>query len=117
MRRLEDYKVWQQSISLGLKVYEVTKAFPKEELYGLVSQMRRCAVSISSNIAEGAGRNTDKEFTQFLGYASGSAYELQTQLIYAKELGFVNENTSELLLKEVVIIQKMTYRLIESIKK
>ena len=80
--------VWQKSIQLTLMVYQLSKAFPREEIYGLTSQMRRCAVSIPSNIAEGAGRLNTPEFRQFLGIASGSSFELQTQLTIAKELGF-----------------------------
>ena len=80
--------VWQKSIQLTLMVYQLSKAFPREEIYGLTSQMRRCAVSIPSNIAEGAGRLNTPEFRQFRGIARGSSVELQTQLTIAKELGF-----------------------------
>lgn len=80
--------VWQKSIQLTVMVYQLSKTFPREEIYGLTSQMRRCAVSIPSNIAEGAGRLNTPEFRQFLGTARGSSFELQTQLTIAKELGF-----------------------------
>jgi four helix bundle protein len=80
--------VWQKGIQLAVLVYRITKAFPKEETYGLTSQIRRCAVSIPSNIAVGAGRLNTLEYKQFLGIARGSHFELQTQLIIAKELGF-----------------------------
>ena len=80
--------VWQKSIQLTVMVYQLSKTFPREEIYGLTSQMRRCAVSIPSNIAEGAGRLNTPEFRQFLGIARGSSFELQTQLTIAKELGF-----------------------------
>ena len=83
-----DLLVWQKGIQLTVVIYQFTKAFPKEEIYGLTSQMRRCAVSIPSNIAEGAGRLNTPEYKQFLGIARGSSFELQTQLIIAKELGF-----------------------------
>jgi len=69
-------------------IYQLSKTFPREEIYGLTSQMRRCAVSIPSNIAEGAGRLNTPEYKQFLGIARGSSFELQTQLVIAKELGF-----------------------------
>jgi four helix bundle protein len=80
--------VWQKGIALTLQIYRLTKTFPREEIYGLTSQMRRCAVSIPSNIAEGAGRLNTPEYKQFLGIARGSSFELQTQLVIAKELGF-----------------------------
>ena len=83
----EDLLVWQRSIELSLAVYAFTKDFPREEIYGLTSQLRRAAVSIASNIAEGRGRLTDGEFRQFLGTAQGSTYEVQTQLVIARKLG------------------------------
>lgn len=82
--------VWQRSIQLATAVYRMTQGFPREELYGLTSQMRRCAVSVPSNIAEGQGRNSTGEFRQFLGVARGSNFELQTQLEIARRLGFGN---------------------------
>ena len=74
-----DLVVWQKSMELTKKIYTITKDFPKEEVYGLTSQIRRSAVSIPSNIAEGKGRNSDKEFVRFLQISLGSLYELQTQ--------------------------------------
>ncbi len=82
-----DLIVWQKAIDLTVLIYELTKSFPKEELYGLSNQMRRCAVSIPSNIAEGAGRLNKAEYRQFLGIARGSSFELQTQLILVQKLG------------------------------
>lgn len=89
----QDYRdlvVWQKAIELSTCIYMLTQAFPKEELYGLVSQMRRASVSIASNIAEGRGRLNHAEFRQFLGLAQGSTYELQTQLIVAKNLNMAD---------------------------
>jgi four helix bundle protein len=86
----QDYRdllVWQKAIELALCVYDVTSTFPKEEMFGLRSQMRRAAVSIASNIAEGRGRLNPAEFRHFLGLAQGSTYELQTQLLIASHLG------------------------------
>lgn len=83
--------VWQKSILFVKDIYRVTRDFPEEEKYGLVSQLRRAAVSIPSNIAEGKSRNTDKEFKQFLYMARGSNSEIETQLIIANELGFINQ--------------------------
>ena len=85
-----DLIVWQKSMLLCKKVYIVTKNFPKEELYGLTSQIRRCAISIPSNIAEGRGRSSDKEFIRFLQISLGSIYELQTQLELAFELNYID---------------------------
>lgn len=83
--------VWQKAFQLTVEAYHITDAFPKSEIYGLVSQVRRCSVSIVSNIAEGAVRASKKEFIQFIMIAFGSGAELETQLLLAKELGFVND--------------------------
>jgi four helix bundle protein len=96
--------VWQRAIELTVCIYKLTRSFPKEELYGLISQMRRASVSVASNIAEGRGRITPGEFRQFLGLAQGSMYELQTQLLVARKLGMgsdENLNEAELLSDEV----------------
>src|ERR1035437_4851243 len=85
-----DLQVWQRSIQLTVVVYRLTQNFPREEIYGLTSQIRRAAVSVPSNIAEGQGRLTIGAFRQFLGIARGSNYELQTQLEIARSLGFGN---------------------------
>ena len=86
----QDYRdliVWQKAIELTVCIYSLTRSFPKQEIYGLNSQMRRASVSIASNIAEGRGRLTPAEFRQFLGIAQGSTYELQTQLVVTRSLG------------------------------
>lgn len=90
----KDLDVWKEAVMLVKKIYELTSVFPKEEIYGLTSQIRRAVVSIPSNIAEGAARNSTKEFIQFLYIALGSCAELDTQLIIAKELGYINEDQS-----------------------
>lgn len=102
--------VWQKRIVLVKEVYLCTRALPKEELFGLTSQMRRCAVSIPSNIAEGSKRGTKKDFIQLLRIASGSAAELETQLLIVSDLYTVNTDTAHGLLKEV---QKMLQSLIK----
>jgi four helix bundle protein len=83
-----DLKVWNKSIELTVLIYEFTRGFPKEEVYGLTSQMRRASVSIASNIAEGSARGTKRDFRQFVKLAHGSNCELQTQMIIARELHF-----------------------------
>lgn len=116
MHNFKELKIWSKSIDLATEIYKATSNFPTEEKYGLTSQMRRCAVSISSNIAEGAGRNTNGEFRQFLGIANGSSYELYTQLILSNKLKLIDDNTMNPILKEIDEIQKMNYKLQESKK-
>ena len=95
-RRHHDLQVWQEGMSLAKDVYAATAAFPREEIYGLTSQMRRAAVSIPSNVAEGAARSSKKEFLQFLVIARGSLMELETQIILSRDLGYI-ENHDTLL--------------------
>lgn len=86
-----DLETWQQAVALVLEVYRVTKLFPKEQLFGLTSQVRRAVVSIPSNIAEGQGRSSTKEFLHHLSIAYGSLCETETQLLIAKELGYLEQ--------------------------
>ena len=90
MNRYKELLVWQKSIDLAVDVYQLTEKLPKEERYGLISQINRRVVSSPSNIAEGAGRNTTKEFNNFLGIAQGSSFELDTQLIISSRLNFIS---------------------------
>ena len=105
-----DLIVWQKSMKLSKEIYLLTKTFPKEEFYGLTSQIRRCAISIPSNIAEGKGRNSDKEFIRFLQVALGSVYELQTQLELSLQLNYI-DNIDDLLNLSIEI-EKMINTLI-----
>jgi four helix bundle protein len=89
-QRLEDIKVWRRAVQLSVAVYRLTGSFPKQEMYGLSSQLQRAAVSVASNIAEGRGRLSKGEFRQFLGMAQGSNYEVQTRLLISGELGTGN---------------------------
>ena len=86
-----EIKVWQKAIELVVDIYSCTRSFPREELYGLAGQLRRAAVSIASNIAEGKGRRTDREFLQFLHHARGSVFEVETQLTIASRLAYLPE--------------------------
>ena len=108
----KDLIVWQKSLDLADAVYVLTRSFPKEEIYGLISQMRRCAVSIPSNIAEGSGRKTKKEFVRFLAIAYGSALELETQLLLSQRFGYthsIDAAEAHNLLDEVLrMLNKMT---------
>ncbi len=91
VKSFRELVVWQRAIELTLEIYKVTKAFPKDESFGLTSQLRRAAVSVASNIAEGQGRKTKGEFVQFLCVARGSNAEVQTQLVIAQGLGYSDE--------------------------
>ncbi len=117
MKTHKDLDVWKRAIELAKDVYELTKNYPKEELYGLVSQMRRSAVSIASNISEGAARQGKKEFIQFLYIALGSASELDTQIEISKSTG--NGETSKLdaIQNNMENIKKMLSGLIRSLKR
>jgi len=87
----QDLTVWQRAMEMTVSVYGLTRTFPKDEIYGLTSQLRRASVSVASNIAEGRGKMTDGEFRQFLGIAQGSTYEVQTQLLVARRLRLGDE--------------------------
>lgn len=108
----KDLDVWRKLMDFVTKLYKTTAVFPKEEMYGLSSQMRRAAVSIPSNIAEGAARKSNKEFIQFLHIALGSTVEIETQLIVSKNLKFIDEELFVILDKERNEIGRMLYGLI-----
>jgi four helix bundle protein len=112
VKSYRDLKVWQKAIKLSLAIYRLTAEFPVEERYGLTSQIRRAGVSIASNIAEGYGRGTRKEYKQFLAIARGSTLEVQTQLVIAEGLGYCKQlgfSETQALSEEV---SKMLYSLI-----
>ena len=117
MHKVEDLKIWQKSIELTKLVYDAVLSLPSNEKYGLTSQIKRSVISISSNIAEGAGRNSDKEFKQFLSIANGSSYELQTQLILTVELNLISNDKIQSIVKLLVEVQKMNYSLQKSLDK
>lgn len=106
MNNYKTLKIWQKAVDLAVKVYKSTENFPKEEKFGLISQIRRSVVSIPSNIAEGSGRNSDKEFKNFLGYSHGSTFELETQLIIANKVGFIEDIQFSTIQKDIIEIQK-----------
>ncbi len=109
MHNFEKLLFWQKSISLAKNIYIISDEINSDEKYGLISQMKRCSVSIPSNIAEGSGRNSDKEFNHFLAIALGAAFELQTQLILVKELHLLNEDKVNKLMLDLMEIQKIIY--------
>ena len=109
MHNLKELKIWKKAIDLAVEVYRVSALFPPDEKYGLISQTRRAAVSISSNIAEGAGRNSEKEFKYFLGIANRSSFELQTQLFISNKLSLLSYEDLEKILQQIEELQKMNY--------
>ena len=113
----KDLIVWQKSFELVKEVYILTAKFPNSELYGIVSQMRRCAVSIPSNIAEGYGRKSTKSYIQFYAIAYGSALELETQVLISKELKFVNLDQFEKVDNLLLEVCKMLNAMITKMKK
>lgn len=113
MKTHKDLKVWQESIEMVTIIYEKTKSFPKDELFSLTSQIRRCAISIPANIAEGAARDSNKEYIRFLYNALGSISELDTQLLIANNLCFVNKEDHVLLTEKLAEISKMLSGLIK----
>jgi four helix bundle protein len=108
--------VWKRSLAFVTQIYRMTALLPAEERFGLVSQMRRAAVSIPSNIAEGAARNTHKEFMNFLYIAQGSASELETQMLISRDLGFIDKADIDGLLSELDEISKMLIGLQKSLQ-
>lgn len=111
MHNIKELKIWNKAIDLAAKVYSISAQFTSDERFGLISQTIRSAVSIPSNISEGAGRNTKGEFAQFLGITNGSSYELQTQMVIAERLGFVKPEVCDALLDNIDELQKMNYNL------
>jgi len=115
IRNFQDLRIWQKGIEVVRDIYILTKKFPKEELYGLTSQMRRSAVSIPSNIAEGFRRYHNKEYKQFLYIAMGSCAELETQIIIANELNYINGNNKTELIEKIKYICRMINQLIKKL--
>jgi len=112
MHNFKELKIWRTAMEITKEVYLITSELPKEEKFGLKSQLRRSAVSIPSNISEGAGRNTNGEFKYFLGIANGSSNELMTQLILSHTLNLLSEERIEPIINKVIEVQKMNYALI-----
>ncbi len=107
MNKFKELLVWQKAIDLTEVVYLLTNQFPNDEKFGLISQIRRCVVSIPSNIAEGAGRNSKNEFKHFLSIALGSSYELETQLILANRFNYILKEKLEEALVKLDEVQRM----------
>lgn len=116
MHNFRELEVWKKAIELTTVYYKISKDFPKDEIFGLTSQSRRSLVSISSNIAEGAGRDTDKQFVQFLSVALASSFEFETQLLVSKNLEYVDFDSYTLIFNELRHIQNMLIKLINKYK-
>jgi len=115
IKNFQDLRIWQKGIEVVKNIYIMTKKFPKEELYGLTSQMRRSAISIPSNIAEGFRRYHNKEYKQFLYITMGSCAELETQIIIAHELDYLNDNDKIEIIEKLKYICRMINQLIKKL--
>ena len=116
IKSFTDLNAWKEGHKLVLMIYEITKDFPKEEIFGLTSQIRRCAVSITSNIAEGFSRQSYKEKVRFYSIALGSITELQNQLLIAKDVGYITKEQFQDIAEQSVKVHKITNGLIKSSK-
>lgn len=116
MKTYRDLLVWQKSMTFVTNIYQVIKTFPKEEIYGLTSQIRRCAISIPSNIAEGYGRNSTNDYIRFLQISMGSIFEIQTQLEIAKNLDYLNKSKFQEAYDMSREIERMLSSLIHKLK-
>ncbi len=116
MQTYKNLDVWNKSIKLVTEIYKTTAKFPKKEQYGLISQLQRAAISIPSNIAEGWGRGTTKEYIQFLLITRGSLMELETHLIISQNLNYISKETSQFFINEANNIGMMLNRLIQKLK-
>lgn len=117
MNKFENLNVWKKAMSLVEEVYKLTLLLPEDEKYGIISQIKRCSVSIPSNIAEGAGRNSSKEFVHFLSIANGSTCELETQLLLTVKLNLLDRCQIDDLINTCKEIRNMNYSLQRSLKK
>jgi four helix bundle protein len=115
VKDFKELKVWQKAYSLALDIYQATRSFPREEIYGLTSQMRRAAVSVGANIAEGCGRRSDGEFARFLQIARGSASELEYHLLLARDLKLLTNNAHQDFEKKLAEVQRMLTSLVTAV--
>jgi four helix bundle protein len=117
MRKFKELEIWKLAKEITLDVYKLTEEIPSSETYGLASQMRRCSVSMPSNIAEGCSRSSNKDFVRFLGISLGSSFELETQLIITEEVGLLNSEKISPVITKVNKFQQQTNSFIQSVKK
>jgi four helix bundle protein len=114
--KYQDLRVWQKALELTVEVYRQTQQFPSHEIYGLTNQMRRASVSVASNIAEGKGKSSDRDFAVFLCHARGSLHELETQSLIARELGYFREDGTQVVEDLIAETGKMLNGLIHSMR-
>ena len=117
MHNFEKLKIWQKAMDIAVEVYEISLLLPVDEKFNLIHQIKKCAVSIPSNIAEGAGRNYNKEFIQFLGIANGSTFELITQLILAKRLNLIDQEQVQKIIDKLIEVSNMNFAFQKSLNK
>ena len=115
MKDFKELRVWQKAHAFALEIYQVTRGFPRDEIYGLTSQIRRAALSVGANIAEGCGRRSDGEFARFLQIARGSASELEYHLLVARDLKLLTQDAYHNFEKKLVEVQRMLTSLVASI--
>ena len=116
MHTFEKLKIWQKAMDIAVSVYQISTLLPDDEKFNLIHQIKKCAVSIPSNIAEGAGRNHNKEFVQFLGIANGSTFELITQLLLAKRLKLIQEEKIQPIINQLVEVSNMNFAFQKTLK-
>tara|TARA_B110000908_G_C9867107_1_gene276719 strand:- start:101 stop:451 length:351 start_codon:yes stop_codon:yes gene_type:complete len=116
MRDFKKYDIWKLSHLFTLKIYDLTKSYPKDEIYGIISQIRRASSSISTNISEGCGRDSDAEFNRFLTIALDSASESEYLLILSKDLNYIDENSFIIINEEINMIKRKIYSLKQKLK-
>lgn len=117
MRDFRKYDFWRDGVAFSIKINSLTKSFPVEERFALADQLRRSALSIPSNVAEGAGRNSDTDFAHFIDVAIGSAFETETQLGIAKGSGYISEEMFEECIKELISIERRLNGFLQSLRK
>ena len=114
--KFKELQIWQRSRAFCSIIYKLTSNFPETEKFGLVNQLRRASISIPSNIAEGASRKSNKDFSRFLEIAIGSCYEVETQLLIANDLGYINKKSLQLVIEDLEAIIKMTSKFKSTLK-
>ena len=116
MHNFEKLIIWQKAMDIAVEVYKISSLLPNDEKFNLIHQIKKCAVSIPSNIAEGSGRNYNKEFIQFLGIANGSTFELITQLILAKSLELISEEIVQPVISQLIEVSNMNFSFQKTLK-
>lgn len=117
MRDFRQYEVWKKAVDFTTYIYKLTEIFPPYERFGLVNQLNRASVSIASNIAEGAARTSEKDFTHFLEISLGSSFEVETQLLISRNLKYISEDEYLKIMRELDVLQKQLNQFIQKIRK